>query len=51
MWLIGQRKPANLGNRDGFLIVVLFWMITASLKTPKTWYQVTSPRSKPVRAA
>jgi trk system potassium uptake protein len=24
LWLIGRREPANLGTRDGFLIVMLF---------------------------
>lgn len=31
LWLAGQRKPASLGNRDGFLIVALFWIIFSLL--------------------
>ena len=41
LWLIGQRRPANLGNRDGFLIVVLFWMIISLLGA---WPLVLSTR-------
>lgn len=47
LWLIGQRKPANLGIRDGFLIVVLFWMILSLLGA---WPLLLSTDLKPVDA-
>jgi trk system potassium uptake protein TrkH len=31
LWLIGRREETNLGARDGFLIVVLFWLIISVL--------------------
>jgi len=31
LWLIGRLRPANLGVRDGFLIVALFWILLSLL--------------------
>jgi trk system potassium uptake protein TrkH len=31
LWLMGRREPTNLSTRDGFLIVVLFWVIISLL--------------------
>jgi trk system potassium uptake protein TrkH len=31
LWLLGQLRPPNLGNRDGFLIVALFWVLLSLL--------------------
>jgi len=47
LWLIGQRRPANLGIRDGFLIVVLFWMILSLLGA---WPLLLSTELTPVDA-
>lgn len=47
LWLIGQRRPANLGVRDGFLIVVLFWMLISFFGA---WPLVISTDLKPLDA-
>lgn len=47
LWLIGRRKPANLGARDGFLIVVLFWVILSMLGA---WPLMISTDLKPLDA-
>jgi trk system potassium uptake protein TrkH len=47
LWLIGQREPANLGTRDGFLIVVLFWLIISMLGA---WPLMMSTALKPLDA-
>lgn len=31
LWLIGRLRPPNLGTRDGFLIVALFWVLLSLL--------------------
>lgn len=31
LWLVGRSRPANLGVRDGFLIVALFWLLFSLL--------------------
>ncbi len=31
LWLIGRMRPANLGVRDGFLIVAMFWSLFSLL--------------------
>ncbi len=31
LWLLGQVRPPNLGTRDGFLIVALFWVLLSLL--------------------
>jgi trk system potassium uptake protein TrkH len=47
LWLIGRREPANLGTRDGFLIVVLFWLIISMLGA---WPLMMSTELKPLDA-
>jgi trk system potassium uptake protein TrkH len=47
LWLIGRREPANLGTRDGFLIVVLFWLIISMLGA---WPLIMSTELKPLDA-
>jgi trk system potassium uptake protein TrkH len=47
LWLIGQREPANLGTRDGFLIVALFWLIISILGA---WPLMMSTELKPLDA-
>jgi trk system potassium uptake protein TrkH len=31
LWLVGRRRPTNLAVRDGFLVVVLFWLLLGLL--------------------
>ncbi len=31
LWVLGLRRPAELGTRDGFLIVALFWVLLSLL--------------------
>ena len=31
LWLTGRLRPTNLGVRDGFLVVVLFWLLLSLL--------------------
>lgn len=31
LWLVGRRRPTNLAVRDGFLVVVLFWVLLGLL--------------------
>ncbi|MGD8913265.1 MAG: TrkH family potassium uptake protein [Candidatus Thiodiazotropha sp.] len=47
LWLIGRREPANLGTRDGFLIVALFWLIISILGA---WPLMMSTELKPLDA-
>jgi trk system potassium uptake protein len=47
LWLVGQRETANLGIRDGFLIVVLFWVILSMLGA---WPLMISTDLKPLDA-
>lgn len=47
LWLVGRREPANLGTRDGFLIVVLFWVILSMLGA---WPLMISTDLKPIDA-
>jgi trk system potassium uptake protein TrkH len=47
LWLIGRQEPANLGTRDGFLIVVLFWVILSMLGA---WPLMISTDLKPLDA-
>ncbi len=47
LWLIGRREPANLGTRDGFLIVVLFWVLLSVLGA---WPLMISTDLKPLDA-
>jgi trk system potassium uptake protein TrkH len=47
LWLIGRREEANLGTRDGFLIVVLFWVILSMLGA---WPLMISTDLKPLDA-
>ncbi|MEJ2590302.1 MAG: potassium transporter TrkG, partial [Candidatus Thiodiazotropha sp.] len=47
LWMIGMRGPANLGNRDGFLIVALFWIIFSVLGA---WPLLISTDLSPVEA-
>ena len=47
LWLIGRRGQADLGVRDGFLIVVLFWLIISTLGA---WPLVLSTDLKPLDA-
>ncbi|MEJ2426700.1 MAG: TrkH family potassium uptake protein [Candidatus Thiodiazotropha sp.] len=47
LWIVGQRKPAALGNRDGFLIVVLFWIIFSLLGA---WPLLIATNLTPVEA-
>ncbi len=47
LWLVGRREPANLGTRDGFLIVVLFWVIISMLGA---WPLMISTDLKPIDA-
>lgn len=47
LWTIGLRRPANLGNRDGFIIVVLFWIIFSVLGA---WPLLISTDLSPIEA-
>lgn len=47
LWLIGLLRPANLGVRDGFLIVALFWLLFSLLGA---WPLMLSARLSPVDA-
>ncbi len=47
LWLLGRFRPANLGVRDGFLIVALFWFLLTLLGA---WPLVLSARLSPVDA-
>ncbi len=47
LWLIGRREPTNLSNRDGFLIVVLFWVIISLLGA---WPLIISTDLEPLDA-
>jgi trk system potassium uptake protein TrkH len=47
LWLIGRLGPANLGVRDGFLIVALFWLLFSLLGA---WPFVLSTQLSPVDA-
>ncbi len=47
LWLIGRREEASLGTRDGFLIVVLFWLIISILGA---WPLMMSTELKPLDA-
>ena len=47
LWMIGRRESANLGTRDGFLIVVLFWVILSMLGA---WPLMISTDLKPLDA-
>ena len=47
LWLVGRLRPVNLGVRDGFLIVALFWLLFSLLGA---WPLMLSVRLSPVDA-